>query len=434
MLKLSPLLTERYLNAAQKVARLALGTPAPPNGELYRVPDQLDQDVRLEGMPIGTRGGTRIDYFAPRDGEYDIKARVGRGIDYDIPHFIGEQDLEISVDGERVQMFTLPATPDEALNIERQVFKAPGTARPAATVKVDANGDAIPDEAALTRRKLDDNWVIRVPLKAGVHEIRATFLMKTDAVSEGFRKPFLKPYIGRGPTDARETREGAALRELEIMGPLNPGGADDLAELSPRLHLPSRQGRQTKPACAKTILSTLARRAYRRPVTDGDVKVLLDFYNEGRAAGGLRRRHRAGAPAHPRQPVVPVPHRVHARRSSPRRRGRTASATSSWRRACRSSSGAASPTTSCSTWRRRASCTSRPCSSGRPGGCSPIRARRRSPRTSRASGCRCAGCRTSSPIRFCSPTTATRWRWRFSGRPSSSSTASCARIGRRSIC
>ena len=79
----------------------------------------------------GTRGGTRIDYFAPRDGEYDIKARIGRGIDYDIPHFIGEQNLEISVDGERVHMFTLPATPDEDLNIERQVFKAPGTeARP----------------------------------------------------------------------------------------------------------------------------------------------------------------------------------------------------------------------------------------------------------------------------------------------------------------
>ena len=77
VLKLSPLLTERYLNAAQKVARLALGTPAPPNGDLYRVPDQLDQDVRLEGMPVGTRGGMRVDYFAPRDGDYDIKARSG---------------------------------------------------------------------------------------------------------------------------------------------------------------------------------------------------------------------------------------------------------------------------------------------------------------------------------------------------------------------
>ena len=284
VLKLSPLLAERYLNAAQKISRLALGTPAPANGDLYRVPDQLDQDVRLEGMPVGTRGGTRVDYLAPRDGDYDIKVRVGRGIDSDIPHFIGEQDLEISVDGERVHVFTLPATPGEDLNVERQVARAPGTGPERRPRAVDANGDPIPDEAALARRKLDDDWVIRVPIKAGLHEIRATFLMKTNAVSEGFRRPFLKPYIGRGPTDNRETREGAALREMEIMGPINPGGATSS---------PSYQRvfvcRPAKPAdeasCAKTILSKLARRAYRRPVTDADLKVLLDFYNEGRATG-----------------------------------------------------------------------------------------------------------------------------------------------------
>ncbi|MEO8259932.1 MAG: DUF1592 domain-containing protein [Acidobacteriota bacterium] len=307
VLKLSPLLTERYLNAARKVARLALGTPAPPNGDLFRVPDQLDQDVRLEGMPPGTRGGIRIDYFVPRDGDYDIKARIGRGIDSDIPHFIGEQNLELSIDGERVHMFTLPATPDEDLNIERQVFKAPGTGRVRAPRVVDANGDPVPDAAALARRTLDDNWVFRVPLKAGLREIRATFIMKTDAVSEGFRKPFLKPYIGRGPTDNRETREGASLRELEIMGPLNPGSAEEspshrrvfvchpasaAEEAGPASAIAAARSRRSsqdivkasEDGCAKTILSTLARRAYRRPVTDADVQVLLNFYNEGRSA------------------------------------------------------------------------------------------------------------------------------------------------------
>ena len=285
VLKLSPLLTERYLNAAQKVARLALGTPAPPSGDLFRVPDQLDQDVRLDGMPPGTRGGIRIDYFVPRDGGYDIKARIGRGIDYDIPHFIGEQNLEISVDGERVHMFTLPATPDDDLNIERQVFRAPGTARPR-NIRVDANGDAIPDEAALKRRTLDDNWVIRIPLKAGTHEIRATFVMKTDAVPEGFRKPFLKPYIGRGPTDARETREGASLRSLEIMGPLNPGSPEE-SQSHKRVFVchPAKPGEE--PGCAKTILTRLARRAYRRPLTDGDLKTLIGFYSDGRATGNF---------------------------------------------------------------------------------------------------------------------------------------------------
>ncbi len=284
VLKLSPLLAERYLNAAQKVSRLALGTPAPPNGDLYRVPDQLDQDVRLEGMPVGTRGGTRVDYLAPRDGDYDIKVRVGRGIDSDIPHFIGEQNLEISVDGERVHVFTLPATPGEDLNIERQVARAPGTGPERRPRAVDANGDPIPDEAALARRKLDDDWVIRVPIKAGLHEIRATFLMKTNAVSEGFRRPFLKPYIGRGPTDNRETREGAALREMEIMGPINPGAASTSATYQ-RVFICKPAKVADEAPCAKTILSKLARLAYRRPVTDADLKVLMDFYGQGRASG-----------------------------------------------------------------------------------------------------------------------------------------------------
>ncbi len=286
VLKLSPLLTERYLNAAQKVARLALGTPAPPGGELYRVPDQLDQDVRLDGMPIGTRGGLRVDYFAPRDGEYDIKVRLGRGIDLDVPHFIGEQDLEISVDGERVQMFVLADTPDERLNIEREVFPTPGADGPAPPVKVDANGDPIPDEAALARRTVDDNWVVRVPLGAGDHEIIATFLMKTDAVSEGFRKPFLKPYIGRGPNDSRETREGAALRDLEIMGPFEPGGAQESPSRQ-RVFVCHPATSAAETGCAKTILATLARRAYRRPVTDAEVGTLLDFYNKGSLDGGF---------------------------------------------------------------------------------------------------------------------------------------------------
>jgi hypothetical protein len=128
--------------------------------------------------------------------------------------------------------------------------------------------------------------VIRVPLKAGVHELRVTFIMKTGAVSEGFRKPFLKPYIGRGPTDARETREGAALRELEVMGPLNPGGAEE-SPSHRRVFVchPAKAAEET--GCATTIVSTLARRAYRRAVTDADVKVLLDFFNEGRSNGGF---------------------------------------------------------------------------------------------------------------------------------------------------
>jgi len=285
VLKLSPLLTERYLGAAQKVARLAVGTPAPPGGDLYRMSEQLDQDVRLDGMPVGTRGGTRVDYMAARDGEYVIKARLGRGVDYDIPHFLGEQNLEISIDGERIQVFTLAATPEEDLNIERQVYRAPGAqvARP-----MPQNDQPQPSqtEQILARRQLDDNWEVRVPLRAGVHEIRATFLTKTAAVPEGFRRPFLRPFFGRGFDDQRETREGAALQSLEIMGPLNPGGAEH-SEAYRKVFTCRPTAVADEAACARTILRTIARRAYRRPLTTEDIEVLMGFFADGRASGGF---------------------------------------------------------------------------------------------------------------------------------------------------
>src|SRR5688572_22809133 len=292
VLKLSPLLTERYLNTAQKIARLALGTPAPANGDLYRVPDQLDQDIRLEGMPVGTRGGQRVDYHAPRNGEYDIKVRIGRGIDYDIPHYIGDQHLEVSVDGEPVKVFVLPATPGVMLNFERQASQ--GVTPGPAPRRGDQPPDAPPkhEQAA---RNIDDDWVVRVPLTAGRHEVRATCLMKTNAVSEGFRRPFVKPYIGRGTDDERETREGAALRELEIMGPINPGTAATSASYT-RVFVcrpasatgsgaAGTEATKEETTCATRVLSILARRAYRRPVTDADMTVLLDFYQQGRAGG-----------------------------------------------------------------------------------------------------------------------------------------------------
>jgi hypothetical protein len=278
VLKLSPLLTERYLAAAQKVSRLALGTPAPPNGDTFRVPDELNQDVRLEGMPVGTRGGTRIEYLAPRDGEYIVKAKIGRGVDYDVPHFFGDQHLEISVDGRRVQVFTLRGSQGVHLNPERQVEQG----RSERIMGSDADDEV--RKTAQTPRDFDADWVVRVPLTAGVHEIRATFLAKTSAMSEGFRRPFLKPYIGTGVTDQRETREGASLRELELLGPMNPGGAATSPSYR-RVFTCRPATAAEEPTCARSILSTLARRAYRRPVTDDDVQVLLDFYSLGRASG-----------------------------------------------------------------------------------------------------------------------------------------------------
>src|SRR5688572_30107540 len=110
VLSLSPTLMERYLSAAQKVSRLAVGTPArTPSIDYYRVADDLSQDVHLPGLPLGTRGGTRISYPFPMDAVYEIRPRLTRDLNESLPLYTEAQVLEISIDGQRVGTFTLPA-------------------------------------------------------------------------------------------------------------------------------------------------------------------------------------------------------------------------------------------------------------------------------------------------------------------------------------
>ena len=278
VLKLSPLLIERYLSAAQKVSRLALGTPAPPNGDLYRIPDQLNQDVRLDGMPMGTRGGTRVDYVAPRDGEYVIKAKLGRGVDYDVPHFLGEQQLEISVDGERVQLFTMAGDARR-----RPESRAPGRARAGGA------GRSIRMPAKPRRRRgisTTTGWS-GCRSKPACTRFAPPSRSRPAAMPEGFRRPYLKPYIGTGTSDQRETREGAALRELEIMGPLNPGSAEN-SPSHRRVFVchPAKAAERNRAARRPSSRRWRAGRIAARSTTL-DLRVLLDVYNDGRASNGF---------------------------------------------------------------------------------------------------------------------------------------------------
>jgi hypothetical protein len=137
-----------------------------------------------------------------------------------------------------------------------------------------------PNERA-SRNRADEKWNLRVPVKAGERQVVVTFLNRTSALDETTRLPFLRPYpLG---VNIPETRLGSYLRSVEIVGPLNPTGAGN-SPARERLFVctPAPSG---EAACARTILSTLARRAYRRPVTERDVEPLLAQYREGRAEG-----------------------------------------------------------------------------------------------------------------------------------------------------
>jgi mono/diheme cytochrome c family protein len=255
VLKLSPTLLERYVTAAQRVARLAVGiAPTSVSVDTFRLLDDAPQDDWVEGLPFGTRGGTLIKYTFPVDAEYGIDIRLSRlastGAGEDVASFPESHDLELSVDGERVKVFTLAGEPPPA----------PGerAARP-------------------SRRDIDATWNVRLPIKAGPRTIGVAFKKKSSAVVETTRLPFIRPQL------VADTRYEPYLGSVTVSGPFNPRGPGDTPSRR-RIFVCRPTSRED--GCAKTILSTLARRAYRRPVTDADVQPLLAFYADGGRQAG----------------------------------------------------------------------------------------------------------------------------------------------------
>jgi hypothetical protein len=313
VLKMSPTLMERYLGAAQKISRLALGLEPPaPNVEMVRLGDDLQQDEHIEGLPIGTRGGVSIPYNFPMDAEYVIKVRLARDILENIGVFAEDQHLEVSLDGERLQIFTVPGVKPQATapkpadaapplaavseqgRAEGQAAGAAAPSRPAAAApaqgrgarprpgitQVDTGPRLSPKDRA-QRNRIDETWDVRVRVNAGARRVNVAFLKLTAAIDETPRLPFIRPYAANVNTP--DNRMGLAVRSVEIVGPFNPTGPG--SSPSRRRIFVCQPAASQEAGCAKTILATLARRAYRRPVNEADIAPLIALYNEGRTGG-----------------------------------------------------------------------------------------------------------------------------------------------------
>jgi mono/diheme cytochrome c family protein len=263
VLKLSPTLLERYLGAAEEISRLAVGTPAPFVAfDSFRVPDDRSQERRLPGLPFGTRGGLRIDYTFPEDAEYLISAELARDLNESLPMYPEPQMLEISIDRQRVATFTLVA-PE----------------RPA----TEGRPGRLSREQRAEYERADEDWTVRVPVKAGRREVIVSFVENSSALVTQKREPFLYPFP-RGFNMA-EQRTGAYLRRVEISGPYDATGPGSTASRE-RIFLCRPDAPQPGPTaesldCAATIITSLARRAFRRPVADADIEPLLGFYRAG---------------------------------------------------------------------------------------------------------------------------------------------------------
>jgi len=294
VLKISPTLFERYLSAAQKVSRTALGVAPPsPAVDYFRVADDRTQEHELPGQLFGTRGGASIRYTFPMDATYTVRVQLSRDLNEQVPIYVEPQDLEVSIDGERITVFTLagaaapagppPSEPAAAGDADPAPPAGRGQGR-GAGARAGGAGRGGGRQGQEARNRADRDWEVRVPVLAGPHVVRVAFAKESHAVAETARLPFLRPYPAG--VNIAETRTGAYLRSVEISGPFDPVGPGNSPSRQ-RILICRPVNRASEEACANRILTSLARRAYRRPVNSADVRPLLAFYREGRAEGSF---------------------------------------------------------------------------------------------------------------------------------------------------
>jgi cytochrome c5 len=267
VLSVSPLLMERYMLAAGKITRLAVGDAniRPAASEYSVSRDAMQEDRASEDLPFGSRGGIAIKHIFPADGEYSIRVRLMRNDDGYIRGLTEPHQLDIRVDGARVKLFTVGG--------ERHGRSGPIFTRN----DPDYRGD--PDQVAY-EMGADDDLEVRFQAKAGTRSVGVTFL-KEVTQQEGVYTPALLL------RDVAKYKGGDPLVDsVTVTGPFHAAGIPDTTSRR-RIFICSPTGPQDEDVCARKILTALARRAYRRPVGNGDVEPLVELYKKGKPDGGF---------------------------------------------------------------------------------------------------------------------------------------------------
>ena len=255
VLGLSPSLQEHYLSAALKIGALAVGdSHVTPGSETYRIRQDLSQDQHIEGMPLGTIGGTLVRQNFPLDGEYVFQARLYRTNLNIMRGLESAHQVEFTVDGQRVHVATIGGKDDLA-----NLFDKPTD-----------TGDAV-----------DARLRVRVPVKAGPHMVAVAFLQEPQIAEPGRLQPYLRSSVDNFDWSGRPH-----LQTLAITGPFNATGPGDTPSRR-RIFVCRPTNPSTDTPCAKQIVSTLIRRAYRQPVMPADLQRVMSFYETGHRDGGF---------------------------------------------------------------------------------------------------------------------------------------------------
>ena len=271
VLSVSPALLERYMSTARKISRLAVGiAPTGPAVETYRIPLLMYQDDRLsEDLPFGSRGGIAIRHRFPVDGEYSVKLRLQRTYTDYIRGLGTPQQLDIRVDGTLVKRFTVGG-------------EAPSHAK-AAPASFAGNPPLFGHpEWEVYVLEADNNLEVTFRASAGQRVVGISFERKLWE-PEGVLQPRQTAFS----LAIDERWDGnAAVDSVAIGGPYAVDGPGDTASRRRIFSCHPDRGANDA-ACAREILSTLARRAYRRPVTADDLETLLSFYRDRRSTDGF---------------------------------------------------------------------------------------------------------------------------------------------------
>ena len=269
-LTVSPALMERYLSAARKISRLAIGeTPLGPASETYEVPILLNQEDRMsDDLPFGSRGGVAMRHYFPVAGKYDLSLRLHRNYVNYIRGMGSRHEIEVRFDSELIATFNIGGE-------EPDVLQAP------ASYGGNQFGDREWEEYMLFA---DSNLRLRFEAEAGPHIVGVSFVRKLTE-PEGVLQPPQSVFAAA----VNEMRDGdAAIEVAQITGPYEPAGPG----ITPSRQaiftcIPDENDVASEETCATQILSGIANRAYRRPLEQIDIDTLLDFYRIGRSDGQL---------------------------------------------------------------------------------------------------------------------------------------------------
>jgi uncharacterized protein DUF1592/uncharacterized protein DUF1588/uncharacterized protein DUF1587/uncharacterized protein DUF1585/uncharacterized protein DUF1595/cytochrome c len=246
-LTISPTLLESYTTAAARVVRMAIGSWKSPVEATYLAASDASQNQRLDGMPLGTRGGVVARHTFPADGEYRFSIQ-----NFGIGSFIPGEQLALIIDGERAHVWQ---------------YRGVGLA-----VGMTAETDGTLD--------------VTVPVRAGSRLVGATFVATNYRPSLDIIRQYDRKSLENNTIP--QMQNYPAIGYVRIQGPFNAERPGDSASRRKVFACrPTPASGVSERECAKQILTTLARRAYRRPATAEEIAILLSFFENGRKDGGF---------------------------------------------------------------------------------------------------------------------------------------------------